>query len=262
MPHSSQDLAFEALADANRRAIVHQLRDGPLAVSEIAAGFCISRPAISQHLKVLTDAGLTAMETCGTRNLYRLSPDGIAALHAYTKELWDDALSAFETHIETTGGSSAMPLDIIEKTIVVPLSPKDAFETFTKDLARWWPLQSHSLSAGEKRLPKDVKIEEKKGGQIIETLPDGSTAAWARITEFEPGAHLALDWHVGRDEADATQVSLRFLPHPEGCEVRLTHGGWDALGAEATTTQASYTTGWDAVLGHCFAGACALKLKA
>lgn len=87
--------AIEALADPTRRAIVEILRDEPLAVGALARRFPVSRPAISQHLKVLGDAGLVEATPEGTRRVYRLAPDGVASLRRYLDQLWDDALASY-----------------------------------------------------------------------------------------------------------------------------------------------------------------------
>ena len=91
----SYETTIAALADPTRRALVERLRAGPLAVGELADELPISRPAVSQHLKVLSDAGLLLVEPQGTRRLYRLAPQGLADLRAYLDGLWDDALSGF-----------------------------------------------------------------------------------------------------------------------------------------------------------------------
>jgi DNA-binding transcriptional ArsR family regulator len=91
--YGSDQLA--ALADPSRRAIFEALADGPRAVGELAADLPISRPAVSQHLKVLKEAGLVTDRAQGTKRLYRLQPDGIAALRAYLDRMWSDALSSF-----------------------------------------------------------------------------------------------------------------------------------------------------------------------
>ena len=91
----SYECKISALADPTRRALVERLRFGPQSVRRLADGFPISRPAISQHLKVLSDAGLLLVEPKGTKRLYRLAPDGIAELRAYLDALWDDALTNF-----------------------------------------------------------------------------------------------------------------------------------------------------------------------
>lgn len=91
---ANQD-AIAALADPSRRAIVEALRQGAQPVSQIAEGLPISRPAVSQHLKVLSNAGLLTCSTEGTKRLYALSPEGIAAMRSYLDELWDDAFACF-----------------------------------------------------------------------------------------------------------------------------------------------------------------------
>ncbi len=90
-----------ALADPSRRAVWEELRGGPCAVGELARRFPISRPAVSQHLKVLKEAGLVADQAVGTRRLYRMRPEGIAELRAYVDQMWDDALVAFAAAVET-----------------------------------------------------------------------------------------------------------------------------------------------------------------
>jgi DNA-binding transcriptional ArsR family regulator len=93
-------LALDALADGTRRKVFEQLRDGPLSVGDIAAQLPVSRPAVSQHLRVLKEAGLVSDERAGTRRLYRVEPDGIAELRDYLDEFWDRALAAFKQAVE------------------------------------------------------------------------------------------------------------------------------------------------------------------
>jgi len=87
--------AIAALADPTRRAIIERLRDGPCPVGHVASGMSVSRPAVSQHLRVLSDAGLVTVTPDGNRRLYAISPDGVAALRTYLDGLWDDALACF-----------------------------------------------------------------------------------------------------------------------------------------------------------------------
>jgi len=92
--------ALAALGDPTRREILEKLRAGPRAVGEIAAGMAISRPAVSQHLKVLKESGLVAETRQGTRHYFAIAPEGIGALRAYLDGLWSDALAAFARHVE------------------------------------------------------------------------------------------------------------------------------------------------------------------
>lgn len=84
-----------ALADPTRRAIVERLSTRPQSVSELAKGFPISRPAVSQHLKVLSDAGVLVVHPHGARRVYQLDPNAVADLRQWLDQLWDDALNAF-----------------------------------------------------------------------------------------------------------------------------------------------------------------------
>ncbi len=94
------NITLLALADPTRREIINRLRHGELAVGEIAAGMSISRPAVSQHLRVLSDAGLLTVTPMGAKRLYRIAPEGTQPLRQYLDELWDDALTAFATKAE------------------------------------------------------------------------------------------------------------------------------------------------------------------
>lgn len=95
-----------ALADPTRREVFERLRGGPLAVGEIAAALPVSRPAVSQHLRVLKEAGLVTERKDGTRRLYRVDPTGIAAIRDYFDGFWTDALAAFKAAAEAEQGRS------------------------------------------------------------------------------------------------------------------------------------------------------------
>jgi DNA-binding transcriptional ArsR family regulator len=92
--------ALAALADPTRRRVLEQLRAGPQPVSRIAEAMPVSRPAVSQHLKVLKGAGLVADRAEGTRRIYYLDPHGLGALRAWLDQFWDAALLAFKLEAE------------------------------------------------------------------------------------------------------------------------------------------------------------------
>lgn len=87
--------SLDALADTTRRAIFEKLRERPRSVGELAADLPVSRPAVSQHLKVLEEARLVRFRRQGTRHVYRPDPSGLEPLRAYVESLWDDVLEAF-----------------------------------------------------------------------------------------------------------------------------------------------------------------------
>lgn len=87
---------LDALGDPTRRAVFELLRAGPSPVSELARGLPVSRPAVSQHLRVLKRAGLVRDRAVGTRRLYEVDPDGLGELRAWVEGFWTDALAAFK----------------------------------------------------------------------------------------------------------------------------------------------------------------------
>jgi DNA-binding transcriptional ArsR family regulator len=91
---------FAALADPTRREIFERLARRPLAVGELASQLPVSRPAVSQHLKVLKEAGLVMDHAEGTRRVYRVDPQGVDAMRRYLDRFWDRALAAFKEAVE------------------------------------------------------------------------------------------------------------------------------------------------------------------
>jgi DNA-binding transcriptional ArsR family regulator len=93
---------FAALTDPTRREVFERLRHGPRPVGEIARGLPVTRPAVSQHLKVLREAGLVDDRSEGTRRIYHIDPKGLGAMRAWLDQFWDSALSAFAEEAERT----------------------------------------------------------------------------------------------------------------------------------------------------------------
>lgn len=91
---------LDALGDPTRMAIFQTLAAGPLAVNQLAGTLPVTRPAVSQHLKVLREAGLVTDTRAGTRRLYQLDPEGVARLRAHFDQMWTQAMSAFEAAAE------------------------------------------------------------------------------------------------------------------------------------------------------------------
>lgn len=154
---------------------------------------------------------------------------------------------------------TASPTPPIKKSLTVPLAPGDAFDLFTSGIDRWWPKDSHSLAARDGAGNRTrVRVEAREGGRVIETLPDGREAAWATVAAWVPGERFAMQWYVGRDEAEATFVDVRFAAINGGTLVELAHSGFDVLGPAAGDICANYTSGWDLVLGCCLREAVAV----
>ncbi|MDX1410468.1 MAG: metalloregulator ArsR/SmtB family transcription factor [Saprospiraceae bacterium] len=92
--------SLQALADPTRRAVFEQLREGPRPVGELASTMPVSRPAVSQHLKVLKEAGLVRERKSGTRRIYSVEVKGLVELRRYLDTFWSDVLDAFRTHAD------------------------------------------------------------------------------------------------------------------------------------------------------------------
>jgi DNA-binding transcriptional ArsR family regulator len=100
------DAALQAIAEPRRRAILQLVSSQELPAGAIASHFAITRPAISQHLRVLEDAGLVTVRREGTRRLYRARPEGLDELRAFFEQLWDDSLARLKDAIEATPRST------------------------------------------------------------------------------------------------------------------------------------------------------------
>jgi DNA-binding transcriptional ArsR family regulator len=97
---SYQEIQLDALGDATRRGILAQLLNGPLPVGELARNFPVSRPAISQHLRLLKQANLVIDRPAGTRRVYQIHPEGFNSLREYFDQFWSLALDSFKAKVE------------------------------------------------------------------------------------------------------------------------------------------------------------------
>jgi len=92
--------ALDCLGDPTRRKVFERLRSGPLSVGEIARDMPVSRPAVSQHLALLKQAGLVVDKPVGTRRVYYIDPRGLSAVRAWFDQFWDQALASFQDEVE------------------------------------------------------------------------------------------------------------------------------------------------------------------
>jgi DNA-binding transcriptional ArsR family regulator len=93
---------LQCLSDPTRRRVFERLRCGPQSVGVLARGLPVSRPAVSQHLKVLKEAGLVTDRSEGARRVYYIDPDGLGELRRWIDQFWDDALQSFKKEVETS----------------------------------------------------------------------------------------------------------------------------------------------------------------
>src|ERR1017187_7305401 len=99
MSNQTADAVFDALGEPMRRRILELLRDGPTPVGQLAERLPVGRPAVSKHLRVLSDAGMIEHHSVGTRNLYVLAPDGMAAAQQWLVRTWDTVLAAYAAEV-------------------------------------------------------------------------------------------------------------------------------------------------------------------
>ena len=108
MSNQSADAVFEALGEPVRRRILELLHDGPTPVGQLAERLPVGRPAVSKHLRVLSNAGLIEHHSVGTRNLYALAPAGMAVAQQWLVRTWDTALAAYAAEVSRAGHRDAV----------------------------------------------------------------------------------------------------------------------------------------------------------
>jgi len=138
----------------------------------------------------------------------------------------------------------------IEIDTLVPCAPDAAFDYFTRDIGRWWPLARYSCSQEH---AASVQFDD---GKLVETDRDGKRYEWGEVLAWERGRRLALTWHPGTPPEDALIVTVTFDAAGDGTRVKLVHSGWERLGAKAADARASYAGGWPTVLGRLYKDYC------
>ncbi|MFW6034512.1 MAG: metalloregulator ArsR/SmtB family transcription factor [bacterium] len=254
------DAGLGLLADPSRRAIFELLARRPCSVGELAQQLPISRPAVSQHLRVLKDGGLVVSRPEGTRRLYRLNPDGVTALRAWLDRVWDESLTAFQKAAEAAPVdteqehtmTSAPPIPAVHAKITVGAPVEHAFRVFTESFHTWWPTGYH---IGQAEMAEAV-LEPRAGGRWYERGVDGSECDWGRVLAWEPPHRLVLTWQINgewRYDADpehASEVEVRFTADgPEQTTVELEHRHLDRLpDGQAMRDAVGGDRGWAGIL--------------
>jgi uncharacterized protein YndB with AHSA1/START domain/uncharacterized protein YciI len=128
----------------------------------------------------------------------------------------------------------------IRREILVAADPSTAFDVFTGQIARWWPLAELSVHG-------DGASVAFRDGVIVETAPGKPDAVWGTVTAWEPPSLLAFTWHPGAGPERASSVAVSFVPSADQTLVRLEHRGWEAF-ADPAAARDEYEHGWPAVL--------------
>lgn len=137
-------------------------------------------------------------------------------------------------------------IEPVRKTRVVPIEPAAAFELFTAEMGRWWPVATHSISASD---GVNVVFDGRIGGCVTELTPSGESHVWAEVIAWDPPHRFAMTWHPSIDPTAASIVEVRFRGVEGGTQLDLQHRGWEEFGeAEGAAMRDGYTPGWDVVL--------------
>lgn len=132
------------------------------------------------------------------------------------------------------------------KTVAVPVAPEHAFALFVDELGAWWPLGAFSVG-GETSTAAFERDADGRATRLVETLADGTTADWGRVTRWDPPDAVAFTWHPGERADAATDVEVTFSWSGKSTDVVLTHSGWDAR-SDGAGARERYDGGWDQVL--------------
>lgn len=250
-----QQTQLDALGDPTRRAILARLLDGPISVGKLADEFPVSRPAISQHLRILKDAKLVIDRPVGNRRLYQLDPTGFDSVRDYIDHFWNQALSAFQKKVEEESMTATMSsLEIpVRKSITVKATPERAFRVFTDEIDTWWP-RSHHIG---KSPMKQIFVEGRTGGRCYTTQEDGTDCPWGQVLVWEPPHRFVMAWQITHewgfepDLARSSEVEVRFTPEADGTtRVDLEHRNFERQGPEAESmrTAVDGEGGWNSLL--------------
>jgi uncharacterized protein YndB with AHSA1/START domain len=143
----------------------------------------------------------------------------------------------------------------VRKSVTVGCAQAEAFDLFTRQIGRWWPLRAGFSISGERA--STCVIEGRQGGAVYEVRDDGERFPWGTVESWEPPRRVVLRWHPGRAPDTAQEVEVTFSADGTATRVDLVHRNWQRLGSEAGATRARYENGWERVLGQAFAAAVA-----
>lgn len=229
--------SWVALADPTRRTIFERLIEHPSAVNDLARDLPVSRPAVSQHLKVLRDAGLVVDRRAGKQRVYQVDPDGLAALRAELDRFWTRTLATYKTVVEQQTGEDPMNFAVADTTvqasIVVEAPVSQAFKVFTEDFGSFKPPEHNMLRV---EIAETV-FERRAGGFLYDRGVDGSVCRWARVLAYEPPDRLLLSWYISpnwqieQDPAKTSEWEVRFIAEtPQRTRVEIEHRHLDRHG--------------------------------
>ena len=177
-------------------------------MGELAALLPVSRPAVSQHLKVLKEVGLVVDRHEGTRRVYRVDPAGLAPVRAYLERFWKKAWSrspstpragrsADQQARQGEGPMTQQTISPVRASVSVGLDQKRCFEVFTDEMTSWWPASHH---IGEAPI-ETIVVEPFVGGRWYTRHTDGAETETGVVTAYDPPNGFTVTWQIGADWA-------------------------------------------------------------
>lgn len=150
-------------------------------------------------------------------------------------------------------------LDLIVKTIEVPCNQEKAFNVFVRQMGHWWPLDKRAMSLYETGEPaKDVTVDARVGGKIIEIGSDDSEHHWGTFRSFDPFGSLSMDFHMGLPPEQCSLVTVTFTAVDDQLtRVELVHSNWEGFGDMADMMYSGYGSGWVLIFEGGYQEACA-----
>ncbi len=148
-------------------------------------------------------------------------------------------------------------MSVLQKRIAIDCAPVIAFEVFTYNMAKWWPMDTHSVSAGSGALPANLIVERKENGRIVEIDGNGKSHLWGHFQIYQAPFRVLIAWHVNEPPNRLTYIEVVFGMETNGKTIAvLTHSGWEVFGDEAEQKRADYDSGWDYVFCERYRNAC------
>jgi DNA-binding transcriptional ArsR family regulator/uncharacterized protein YndB with AHSA1/START domain len=244
--------AWTALGDPTRRAIFELLVEREYTVGDLADELPVSRPAVSQHLKVLKSARLVVDRQAGKHRIYQVDQDGLAELRAELDRFWNRTLAGYKAVVEKSTRENMMSTPTstsVLASIVVDAPIERAFEVFTSDFGSFKPPDHNMLGV---ELAETV-LEPRVGGYLYDRAVDGTECRWARVLAYEPPHRLLFSWDISPqwqlepDPAKTSEWEVRFTAEtPARTRVEIEHRHLDRHGEgwEAVRDGIAHDQGW------------------
>lgn len=250
-----QQSVWLALSDPTRRAMLDRLAHGPMAVTQMAVGFDMTRFGVAKHLSVLEGAGLVGSRKHGRSRLYHLNAARIGQLRSWLSpraNAWATGAKTFANSMKEHSMSEPLPVHRLGSVDIaldwtLPVSQSRAWDHFFSAPQSWWPPEFR-VFGNATTLSLDAQI----GGQLIERNDSGAAVTWYTIFALQPHQSVDLQGQLAARYGGPAQTLLHIEFTALGkdtCSIKLTDSVFGRLGSEIAT---SITSGWNAIIGDGF----------